>query len=135
MGSFILFLLVYIATTQAFSALPHSRLLRKPSSSLQMLDISSISDIVLAGGSTTEDGIVYGSVNAPNFVPFVGAFFVIILAGLPALLTSGKKLLNNKEWMKRLKVIYLVVVIAFPRGIVTSRCPVPQALLCWRGKI
>merc|ERR1711871_561960 len=97
MGSFILFLLVYIATTQAFSALPHSRLLRKPSSSLQMLDISSISDIVLAGGSTTEDGIVYGSVNAPNFVPFVGAFFVIILAGLPALLTSGEKALEQQR--------------------------------------
>ena len=73
------------------------RLIKRPSSSLKMLDIGSISDLVLAGGSTTEDGIVYGSVNAPNFVPFVGAFFVIILAGLPALLTSGEKALEQQR--------------------------------------
>ena len=34
------------------------------------------------GGSATEDGIVYGSVNAPNFVPFLGAFVVIAFAGI-----------------------------------------------------
>ena len=47
--------------------------------------------------STTEDGIVYGSVNAPNFVPFIGAFFVIILAGLPALLSGGEKALEQQR--------------------------------------
>ena len=90
----LLLLVVCFTASQAFSTLPSTRLVRKSSLNL---DINTISDLLLAGGSTTDDGIVYGSVQAPSFVPFVGAFFVIILAGLPALLSSGEKALEQQR--------------------------------------
>ena len=60
-----------------------------------MIDMSTFTNLMI--GSANEEGVVYGSVNAPSWALPVGAFVVILTAALPAFLAGGEKALEQQR--------------------------------------